>query len=59
MKYIKIYGDFFSGREIGDLEEELIGKRYDKEEIRKYFLEIDVESYFSGFELEDILDAII
>ena len=59
VKYIKIYGDFFSGREIGDLEEELIGKRYDKEEIRKYFLEIDVESYFSGFELEDILDAII
>ena len=59
IKNIKLYGDFFSGREISELEEKLAGKRYNKDDIKAILLEIDVKSYFSGFELEDILDVII
>jgi lipoate-protein ligase A len=56
---IKLYGDFFSSREIGDIEEGLKGKKYMKNEIAEYLKTININEYFSGFSAEEILDAII
>ncbi|MCP1226599.1 lipoate--protein ligase [Sebaldella sp. S0638] len=56
---IKLYGDFFSSREIEDLEKGLKGKKYMKGEIKKYLETVNIGEYFSGFSSEEILDVII
>ena len=56
---IKLYGDFFSSREIEDLENGLKGKKYMKSEIEEYLKTVNVSEYFSGFSEEEILDVII
>ena len=56
---IKLYGDFFSSREIEDLENGLKGKKYMKSEIAEYLKTVNVSEYFSGFSEEEILDVII
>lgn len=56
---IKLYGDFFSSREIEDLEKGLKGKKYMKSEITEYLKTINVSEYFSGFLATEILDIII
>ena len=56
---IKLYGDFFSSREIKDLESGLKGKKYMISEIAEYLKTVNVSEYFSGFSEEEILDVII
>ena len=56
---IKLFGDFFSSREIEDLENGLKGKKYMKSEIAEYLKTVNVSEYFSGFSEEEILDVII
>ena len=56
---IKLYGDFFSSREIEDLENGLKGKKYMISEIVEYLKTVNVSEYFSGFSEEEILDVII
>ena len=56
---IKLYGDFFSSREIEDLENGLKGKKYMINEIAEYLKTVNVSEYFSGFSEEEILDVII
>ena len=56
---IKLYGDFFSSREIEDLESGLKGKKYMINEIAEYLKTVNVSEYFSGFSEEEILDVII
>ncbi len=56
---IKLFGDFFSSREIEDLENGLKGKKYMKNEIAEYLKTVNVSEYFSGFSEEEILDVII
>ena len=56
---IKLYGDFFSSREIEDFENGLKGKKYMKSEIAEYLKTVNVSEYFSGFSEEEILDVII
>ena len=59
IKNIKLYGDFFSGKDTGEVESGLTGIRYNKEDIIAYLNKINVETYFSGFTTEEILDVII
>ena len=56
---IKLFGDFFSSREIEDLENGLKGRKYMKSEIAEYLKTVNVSEYFSGFSEEEILDVII
>ena len=56
---IKLYGDFFSSREIEELENGLKGKKYMISEIAEYLKTVNVSEYFSGFSEEEILDVII
>lgn len=55
---VKIFGDFFSAGDIGEVEEILIGVRYDREAILEAFESISLEKYFfniSGSELASLM----
>ena len=54
----KIYGDFFGVGEVADIEQKLIGIRYEKESIRKVIDQIEVQHYFGNVTNEDILALI-
>ena len=54
----KIYGDFFGLGEVKDVEEALVGTRYDKEALKAVIDEIDVKKYFGNIEKADLLELI-
>ncbi|MCB0773919.1 MAG: lipoate--protein ligase [Flavobacteriales bacterium] len=49
----KIYGDFFSDREIGDLEQALTGIRYEQEELRKVLSASRADEILDGVGVDD------
>ncbi len=54
----KIFGDFFGRKPVEDIENLLLGVRYDKEEINKILENIAVEDYFGELAKDDFLDLI-
>ncbi|OQO97679.1 lipoate--protein ligase, partial [Geobacillus sp. 44B] len=54
----KIYGDFFGVGDIGEIEEKLIGKRYEKSEIEKALQDVDIKHYFGNIEKKEFIDLI-
>lgn len=58
IKDIKFYGDFFGHGELKDVEEKLIGTRYNGDDIDKVLKDIDVGYYFSGISHDELLESI-
>jgi lipoate---protein ligase len=58
IKNCKFYGDFFGSRNLVELEKELIGHRYEEQEIAHLLGNIDVSSFFAGFTAEKLLDCL-
>lgn len=58
VKDIKIYGDFFGIKDVYDIENIIIGKKYTYEDILEALKDIDISKYFLGMEKEDIAKAI-
>ena len=56
MQDVHIFGDFFGIGDMKDIEEALVGKRYEKESIIEALKEIDVPRYFGGTSLEDFVE---
>jgi len=54
----KIYGDFFGSKDISEIENALIGKRHDQDELRKVLSAFDIPSYFHQMTLEDLLSVL-
>lgn len=54
----KIYGDFFGVGDIKDIEEKLIGVRYDKKELEKALEDVDIPHYFGKITKEDFINLI-
>jgi len=54
----KIYGDFFGLGDIKDVENQLIGTRYEREDLKKVVDAIDVKKYFGDMENEDLFNLI-
>lgn len=52
---VKIFGDFFGLGNIEDVENALIGKRYDKDILNEVVKTIDVKKYFGAIESDDLL----
>lgn len=52
----KIYGDFFGTAEVTELEEKLIGLRYEQEEIKALLEKYNVKEFFGNVTLEQILE---
>lgn len=54
----KIYGDFFGVGEVAELEQKLIGVRYDKESVASVLEDVDVQHYFGNVTKDDVLQLI-
>ncbi|UTT42227.1 MULTISPECIES: lipoate--protein ligase [Exiguobacterium] len=54
----KIYGDFFGVGDIHDVEQVLVGTRFERGAIREQLSQLDVKHYFGNVELEELVDLI-
>jgi len=54
----KIYGDFFGVGDVNDIEERLIGIKYEKSEIEKALEGINIQYYFGNITLEDFVQLV-
>ncbi|MBM7554106.1 lipoate--protein ligase [Thalassobacillus pellis] len=54
----KIYGDFFGVGDISEIEDRLIGTRYEKSAIEESLGEIDISHYLGKISKEDFLDIV-
>ncbi|MFE7061469.1 lipoate--protein ligase [Sutcliffiella sp. NPDC057660] len=54
----KIYGDFFGVGDVSEIEELLIGVKYEKAEIAQAIETVDVKHYFGNITREELLDLI-
>lgn len=54
----KIYGDFFGVGDVSEIENKLMGVRYEKAELEKALEEIDIKHYFGNITKEDFLNLI-
>ncbi|TCI28779.1 lipoate--protein ligase [Exiguobacterium sp. SL-10] len=54
----KIYGDFFGVGDIHDVEQVLVGTRFERGAIREQLSQLDVKHYFGNIELEELVDLI-
>ncbi|MBF7093859.1 lipoate--protein ligase [Streptococcus sp. HF-1907] len=59
IKGIRIYGDFFGVRGVEDIENLLIGVRYDYQDILEKLKTIDTTQYFSRMTVEEVAKAIV
>lgn len=55
---MKIYGDFFGKDPVEEIEQALIGVRYEKSEIAKALEKFDLYTYFGEIEKEDFINLI-
>ena len=55
---VKIYGDFFGLGEIKDVEEALVGVKYEKSALQEAISKIDLKKYFGNIEPEEFLNLI-
>ncbi|MCK6255906.1 lipoate--protein ligase [Fictibacillus sp. KIGAM418] len=58
MRECKIYGDFFGVGDVRDIEERLIGTRYDRGDIEKALEDADMSHYFGNVTREEFLDLL-
>ncbi|RNA68817.1 lipoate--protein ligase [Alteribacter keqinensis] len=54
----KIFGDFFGIGEVTDVEKELIGCRYEREELDKALDKLQVKHYFGAITKEEIVELV-
>jgi lipoate---protein ligase len=59
IKNIAIFGDYFGKFDTSDIEKALIETRHSEEEIRKVLKKFDINDYFLGANIEDILKGLI
>lgn len=58
IKEVKIYGDFLGNGAMEDIENALVGIRYDKNEIENALQPFDIKEYFGGLERADFLELV-
>ena len=56
---IKFFGDFFGVMDVEDIAKKLVGVKYQKEDIQKVLEQIDINSYFLGATLEEVIDILV
>ncbi|WP_174497234.1 lipoate--protein ligase [Salirhabdus euzebyi] len=54
----KIYGDFFGVGDVKDIEEKLVGTRYERESLEKLFEDVDIKHYFGKVEKEEFISLV-
>ena len=56
---IKFFGDFFGVMDVEDIAKKLVGVKYQKEDVQKVLEQIDINSYFLGATLEEVIDILV
>ena len=56
---IKFYGDFFGVMDVEDIAKKLVGVKYQKDDIKKVLEQVDINSYFLGATLEEVVDILV
>ena len=56
---IKFYGDFFGSGNPEEIEALLLGKRYKEDEIRAVLAPLNINDYFRGINLGELLSCIL
>ena len=57
---IKFYGDFFGkNEELTDIENLLVDIKYTPEDVKKALENVEINNYFAGFTLDEIVEAIV
>lgn len=56
---IKIYGDFFGQGAISDVEQKLIGVRFEKPAVQAVFADVNVPFYFGKISAEKLVDLLV
>ena len=60
IKSIKFYGDFFGkNEELTDIENLLVDVKYTPEDVKKALENVEINNYFAGFTLDEIVEAIV
>jgi len=59
IKSLRIYGDFFGNGDLTDIENKLVGYKYEETEIKGILESIDVQHYFSNISMEQLLSVLI
>lgn len=59
IKSIKIYGDFFGIKDVKDIEDLLVGVRYEYQDILETLKTMDTTEYFSRMTVEEVAKAIV
>ena len=54
----KIYGDFFGVGEVSEIEEKLVGTRYEKKDIEKALEDMDTTHYFGNVSKDEFLNLL-
>lgn len=56
---VKIYGDFFGIKDVVDVEEALVGVRYEYLDVLARLKELNLADYFAGMTVEEVAKAIV
>lgn len=59
VKECKIYGDFFAARDVGIIEQQLIGLRYQGEDMRQILESLNLASYIPEARSEEIINLLL
>ncbi len=59
IEQVKFYGDFFGVKDVDELAEKLVGIKYDRDSIKSAIMEIDIDSYFMGVTLDEIIELLV
>ena len=59
IKSIKIYGDFFGIGDVSDIEQLLVGSRYEYKDVLEKLQTLDTSHYFSRMTTEEVAKAIV
>jgi lipoate---protein ligase len=54
----KIYGDFFGIGDVADLEQRLVGTRYERDDLAAALADVDISHYFGKITTDEFLDLI-
>lgn len=59
IKSLKIYGDFFGIKDVTDIEDLLLGVRYEYADVLEKLKTIEINQYFSNMTVEEVAKAIV
>ncbi len=55
---LKFYGDFFGQRDVAELEQKLLGCRYEPEALRACLGGVEIGNYFVNFGLDELISLL-